>query len=176
MDYSLCRTLFQSHFDTRSSATAVIISRTTIGTNCTQSTTTRSHVRRRSHVPSTCSNVDEFCWQHDRFEVEKFSKSWIRDSVPEPSTLVLEITEFPDNTVCDGWKETSVPKPAWFVQSFRHNTGLWQTDGRTDYGDAENARPENDGQRKLWVWKMQKWKMTDKNDGIWKDWKMTDKL
>ena len=29
------------------------------------------------------------------------------------------------------------------------------------YGDAENARPENDGQRKLWVWKMQEWKMTD---------------
>jgi len=29
-------------------------------------------------------------------------------------------------------------------------------------GDAENARPENDGQRKLWVWKMQDWKMTDK--------------
>jgi len=27
--------------------------------------------------------------------------------------------------------------------------------------DAENARPENDGQRKLWVWKMQDWKMTD---------------
>ena len=29
-------------------------------------------------------------------------------------------------------------------------------------GDAENARPENDGQRKLWVWRMQEWKMTDK--------------
>jgi len=29
-------------------------------------------------------------------------------------------------------------------------------------GDGENARPENDGQRKLWVWKMQDWKMTDK--------------
>ena len=45
-------------------------------------------------------------------------------------------------------------------------------------GDAENARPENDGQRKLWVWKMQEWKMTDKNYGVWKmqDWKMTDKL
>jgi len=28
-------------------------------------------------------------------------------------------------------------------------------------GDAENARPENDKQRKLWVWKMQDWKMTD---------------
>jgi len=28
-------------------------------------------------------------------------------------------------------------------------------------GDAENARPENDGQRKLWVWIMQDWKMTD---------------
>ena len=42
-------------------------------------------------------------------------------------------------------------------------------------GDAENARPENDGQRKLWVWKMQDWKMTDKilancehDYGIWK--------
>jgi len=35
----------------------------------------------------------------------------------------------------------------------------------TPEGDAENARPENDGQRKLWVWKMQEWKMTDKNYG-----------
>ena len=45
-----------------------------------------------------------------------------------------------------------------------------------DAGDAENARPENDGQRKLWVWKMQEWKMTDKNYGVWKmqDLKMTD--
>ena len=45
-------------------------------------------------------------------------------------------------------------------------------------GDAENARPENNGQRKLWVWKMQEWKMTDKNYRVWKmqDWKMTDKL
>jgi len=43
-------------------------------------------------------------------------------------------------------------------------------------GDAENARPENDGQRKLW--KMQEWKMTDKNYGVWKmqDWNMTYKL
>jgi len=32
-------------------------------------------------------------------------------------------------------------------------------------GDGENARPENDGQRKLWVWKMQEWKMTDKLAG-----------
>jgi len=30
-----------------------------------------------------------------------------------------------------------------------------------DGGGAENARPKNDGQRKLWVWKMQDWKMTD---------------
>ena len=52
-------------------------------------------------------------------------------------------------------------------------------------GDAENARPENDGQRKLWVWKMQDWKMTDnilansgQNYGVWKmqDWKMTDNI
>jgi len=42
-------------------------------------------------------------------------------------------------------------------------------------GDAENARPENDGQRNLWVWKMQDWKMTDQilancehNYGVWK--------
>ena len=45
-------------------------------------------------------------------------------------------------------------------------------------GDAENARPENDGLRKLWVWKMQEWKMTDKNYGVWKmqDWNMMYKL
>ena len=42
-------------------------------------------------------------------------------------------------------------------------------------GDAENARPENDGQRKLLVWKKQDWKMTDNilancehNYGVWK--------
>ena len=45
-------------------------------------------------------------------------------------------------------------------------------------GGAENARPENDGQRKLAVWKMRDWKMTDKYYAVWKmqDWKMTDKL
>jgi len=37
-----------------------------------------------------------------------------------------------------------------------------QVSGVIHFGDAENARPENDGQRKLWVWKMQDWKMTDK--------------
>jgi len=56
-----------------------------------------------------------------------------------------------------------------------------ETDERIELGfggDAENARPENDGQRKLWVWKMQYWKMTDKNYGVWKmqDWKMTDNI
>ena len=29
------------------------------------------------------------------------------------------------------WKKTYTPKPARFFQSFRYNTGLWQTDGRT---------------------------------------------
>ena len=45
-------------------------------------------------------------------------------------------------------------------------------------GGAENARPENDGQRKLGVWKMKHWKMTDKYYGVWKmqDWKLTDKI
>jgi len=42
-------------------------------------------------------------------------------------------------------------------------------DGQTtviaSIGDAENARPENDGQRKLRVWKMQEWKMTEKTTG-----------
>jgi len=53
----------------------------------------------------------------------------------------------------------------------------WYQTGKTN-GDAENARPENDGPRKPWVWKIQEWKMTDKNYGVWKmqDWKMTDKL
>ena len=34
-------------------------------------------------------------------------------------------------------------------------------------GDAENARPENDWQRKIWVWKMQDWKMTNKLLAMW---------
>jgi len=33
--------------------------------------------------------------------------------------LFLEITEFPFNTVLDGWKEARMPKPARFVQLFR---------------------------------------------------------
>jgi len=77
-------------------------------------------------------------------------------------------------------------------------------DGQTtviaSIGDAENARPENDGQRKttglenarvendrqkLRGLEMQDWKMTDKilansgqNYGVWKmqDWKMTDSI
>ena len=41
------------------------------------------------------------------------------------------------------------------------------TGGREDWprgssGGADNAPPENDGQRKLGVWKMRDWKMTDK--------------
>jgi len=28
-------------------------------------------------------------------------------------------------------------------------------------GGAEDARRENNGQTKLWIWKMQDWKMTD---------------
>jgi len=38
----------------------------------------------------------------------------------------------------------------------------WRLWGSSLSGDAENARPENDGQTKVWVWKMQDWKMTDK--------------
>ena len=38
----------------------------------------------------------------------KFSTSGIRDKVPEASTLSLAITEFPFNTVQDGWKEAPV--------------------------------------------------------------------
>ena len=49
---------------------------------------------------------------------------------------------------------------AWFGKSL-------QTEAI--YDDAKNARPENDGQRKLWVCKMQDWKMTDKNYGVWKN-------
>ena len=61
--------------------------------------------------------------------------------------------------------------------SFCHLVGKTPTPPSCE-GGAENARPENDGQRKLWVWKMQERKMTDKNYGVWKmqDWKMTDKI
>jgi len=59
-----------------------------------------------------------------------------------------------------------------------HTSGVRDVRTPSGKGGAENARPENDGQRKLWVWKMQEWKMTDKNYGVWKmqDWKMTDNI
>jgi len=40
---------------------------------------------------------------------------------PEGTTLVLEIPEFPYNTVWDRRNEASMPKPARFVQWFRYN-------------------------------------------------------
>ena len=75
-----------------------------------------------------CSTVDEFCWQRDPLAVAKFSKSRVWGKVLEGSTRILETSEFPYNTVWDRWKETAVREPARFVQSFRYNTGLWQTD------------------------------------------------
>ena len=35
----------------------------------------------------------------DRYAVAKFSKSGVQDKAPEGSALILEITEFPFNTV-----------------------------------------------------------------------------
>jgi len=42
---------------------------------------------RPSSVWSTSSTVDEFCWQHDRLAVAKFSKSTVWDQVPAESIL-----------------------------------------------------------------------------------------
>ena len=62
--------------------------------------------RQPSLVSSTSSTVDEFCWQNDRHAVTKFSLypefgRKFQKEVP----LFFEQTEFPYNTVCDGWKE-----------------------------------------------------------------------
>ena len=46
----------------------------------------------------------------DRRVVAKFLKSGVSDKVPEGSALSFEITEFPFNTVQDGWKETHMSK------------------------------------------------------------------
>jgi len=77
--------------------------------------------------------------------------------------------------VWDRWKEATLPKPSSICRVVSIQYRFADT---YLLGDAENARPENDGQRKLCVWKMQDWKMTDKNYGVWKmqDWKMTDKI
>jgi len=61
-----------------------------------------------------------------------------------------------------GWVEGNLRAKTSLIRPVVSTQYRLVTDGRTDYGDAENARPENDGQRKLWVWKMQDWKMTDK--------------
>ena len=48
---------------------------------------------------------------------------------------LLVISKFSYNTVWDRWKiggrKHPCQNPARFVQSFRYNTGLWRTDGRT---------------------------------------------
>jgi len=62
--------------------------------------------------------------------VAKFSKSRLSDRVPESwSTIILEIREFP-LTLLEG--KPPCQKPAWFVQSFRYNTGFFHTDRTTD--------------------------------------------
>jgi len=61
-----------------------------------------------------------------------------------------------------GWVEGNLRAKTSLIRPVVSTQYRLVADGRTDYGDAENARPENDGQRKLWVWKMQDWKMTDK--------------
>ena len=70
-------------------------------------------------------DVDKFCWRHHRRVVAKFSKSRVCDMVPEGCTLIFRGTWMLDRS-----KEAPTPKPAQFVQSFRYNTGLWQTDTR----------------------------------------------
>jgi len=41
------------------------------------------------------------------------------------------------------------------------SVNVCQTDGYWVWG-AENARPENDGQRKMWDWNLAEWKVTNK--------------
>jgi len=45
---------------------------------------------------------------------------------------LTKMPKFSHITVWDMWKETSVLKTSWIRASFRHNTGLWQTDRQTD--------------------------------------------
>ena len=72
----------------------------------------------------------------DRLAVAKFSKPRVWDKFAEGSTFILEIPELSYNTAWDRSTEASMLKSAGFFQlrivSFRYNTGLWQTDGRTD--------------------------------------------
>ena len=75
---------------------------------------------------------------------------------PCPSVCAFGVVAFSDRIAIDDY----------FKTSYGHMVTLKMHDRK------------NDGQRKLFVWKMQEWKMTDKNYGVWKmqDWKMRDKL
>ena len=46
--------------------------------------------------------------------------------------LFLKIPKYSYNTVWDSGRKPPCQNPTRFVQSFRYNTGLWQTDRRTD--------------------------------------------
>ena len=69
---------------------------------------------------------------------EIFSKSGVRDKVPERSTLISEDIQISLKQCKIGGRRLHAKNPARFVQSFWYNTGLWRTDRRTD-GETTTA-------------------------------------
>ena len=85
-----------------------------------------------SSTSSTVDDDDEFWWPRDRLAMVKFLSTEFGTKLQRAVPLLSGMSKCLYNTVWDRWKEASVPKPARFVQSFRYNTSLWRTDGRTD--------------------------------------------
>jgi len=92
----------------------------------------------RTGVVNTSSTVDddddELCWQRDRLAVAKSSIFSLFGT-----NLIFGDTKFPYNIVWDKQKEASMPKRSP-VQSFRYNTGLWQTDRRTEERTHDDSK------------------------------------
>jgi len=84
-------------------------------------------------MSSTNSTVDDE--DDDEFVDNAIDLPWRNFLSPEFGTQSQGkypiIWRFPFSVWHSG-RKASVPKPARFVQSFRCNTGLWQTDWRTD--------------------------------------------
>jgi len=87
--------------------------------------------RQPSWVCSTSSTVDEFCWQHDRLAVAKFSKSREWDIFQEGRTLFWRHPNVFIKQCSIGRRKATVPK----IISIRIDASIEHrhaTDGQTD--------------------------------------------
>jgi len=90
--------------------------------------TTLCYVHRRQILPTKDRPLSFFIALWDGgIVVAKFCKSRVSDKIPAGSTLIFGDTAISLSTIKDLLRKTCMSKTNWS----RYNTGLWQTESRT---------------------------------------------